>query len=334
MLQKTQLYWDVKAALARLCPTTGLRRLPKSIIVEPTNVCNLTCPVCPTSLGMVRPRGFISLDLFRSIIDEFSGVPDKPRIEMNFAGEPLLHPEVARLVKYAHDKGHRTYISTNSTALTEARSVDLIDSGLDAIDLCLDGLTEEAHEAYRVGSEFEQVKENIERFIKIKHELGAGNPNCSIQTLLTSYSEKQIDGIVDWARDTRADSISLKSFSLGSHSSPDVRDRFAYLLPRDPMLRRKHSSTRRTLCYTMVNQAVIYWNGEIGLCCADYYGENILGNVADGGFIETILSRKVVGMRKLGFLRQYDICRTCPVADADLKRMVVDFSQERSESSL
>jgi len=57
-----------------------------------------------------------------------------------------------KLVKYAHQKGCSTYISTNATTLTKELSKNLIKNGLDSIHLCIEGITKKSHEAYRIGS--------------------------------------------------------------------------------------------------------------------------------------------------------------------------------------
>jgi len=263
---------------------------------------------------------------FKWVIAEFRDSPAKPRIEMDFAGEPTLNPNVHTLVRYAHEMGHHTYISTNTTVLTRELSTELIKAGLDSIHLCLDGITADAHEAYRMGSRFGQIKENIETFIRIKRELGARNPQCIIQTLLTSFSEGQTLELTDWARKIGADAISFKSLSMGTHSPPELRQKYAYLLPKNVELRRKSSVVRKRLCPVIPHQAVVYWNGDVGLCCADYYGEILLGNVTQNGLMHTITSEQALEQRKRGLLRQHDMCQTCPVADADFVRINVNFS--------
>ena len=38
---------------------------PLTLMVEPTNICNLKCPLCPTGRGLIkRPKGFLNLNNF------------------------------------------------------------------------------------------------------------------------------------------------------------------------------------------------------------------------------------------------------------------------------
>ena len=43
---------------------------PTHLQVEPTNLCNLKCPLCPVTEGLKRPKGHMDLDLFKKFIDE------------------------------------------------------------------------------------------------------------------------------------------------------------------------------------------------------------------------------------------------------------------------
>jgi MoaA/NifB/PqqE/SkfB family radical SAM enzyme len=65
--------------------------LPRILMIEPTNECNLRCPLCPTGAGTLRrPKGFMALELYRSILAELDGALE--RLMLYNYGEPFLHP--------------------------------------------------------------------------------------------------------------------------------------------------------------------------------------------------------------------------------------------------
>ena len=43
---------------------------PTHLQIEPANLCNLKCALCPIAAGMHRTAGHMSLDMFRKVIDE------------------------------------------------------------------------------------------------------------------------------------------------------------------------------------------------------------------------------------------------------------------------
>ena len=62
-----------------------------SLIIEPTNTCNLRCSFCFVTEGMSREEGFMDLALFKKVIDD---TPELEHLCMHNWGEPLLHKEI------------------------------------------------------------------------------------------------------------------------------------------------------------------------------------------------------------------------------------------------
>jgi len=117
----------LKGFLKYYTPSYLFQKIPSMIIIETTNICNLRCPVCPTTIDMHRSRGFMDFDLYKSIIDEFDGHKKKPEIAMNFSGEPMLHKNV---LKYANILGKLggVEIITNGDTLNEKQLVEIYNS--------------------------------------------------------------------------------------------------------------------------------------------------------------------------------------------------------------
>lgn len=303
--------------LARLLPLSFFRRPPKIIIIDATNSCNLRCPVCPVTFAMQRKRGMMKPDVFRRIIDDFQDQREKPAIYFSFSGEPTLHRDLPDFIAYAHDNGHDTYLSTNATRLTPELSMRLIRSGLARVNLCMDGFSKEAQEAYRVNSDFAQVKAAIEEFLRLKTQLGARTPVTVLQTLLTSYSEPQMAEMEEWAREAGFDRVRFKTFSIGSYTSAEQKRAFAHFLPRQKKLRRHPRHTSHALCTVPLFQSVVFWNGDLGLCCIDYDQVIQLPNVGRDGFLAAYRSDTAARARKRGFLKQFGICRSCSFSNAE-----------------
>ncbi len=314
-------------------PSFIFKKIPNMIIIETTNICNLRCPVCPTTIDMTRSRGFMDFNLFKNIIDDFNEFEKKPEIAMNFSGEPTLHKNIYQFVEYASSKGHRTYISTNVTAMNKNNSVKLIKSGLSDIHLCIDGFSNKSHDTYRIGSKFEIIKRNIEIFMNSKHELNSKNPNVCIQTLLTSLSENEKDDMVKWAEDIGADSIDFKSFNLGSFTSKELKNKYEYLLPTEDKFRRHQKKEFKSICTIPYHQTVVYWNGDLGLCCTDFDKKVKMPNIRqNGGFLKTIFSKEVMDIRKNGLKKKYDICSDCSIGNADYMGYNYSFENRDKDS--
>src|SRR3989338_2689484 len=76
---------------------------PYYLLIEPTNLCNLKCPMCPTGNGtMPRPRGFMTFETFKKIIDEMGDYLITVTL-MNY-GEPFLNQDVYKMISYANKR--------------------------------------------------------------------------------------------------------------------------------------------------------------------------------------------------------------------------------------
>ncbi|MEM7424677.1 MAG: radical SAM protein [Pseudomonadota bacterium] len=314
-------------AFAPMIPLFWFKRLPSIIVMDVTNLCNLRCPVCPVTIAMNRKRGLLKPDIFHTIIDDFKGQKKKPAIYFNFSGEPTLNAALPEFVAYATENGHDTFLSTNATKLTPELSERLIKAGLGKVYLCMDGFSKEAQEAYRVRSNFDEVKANIEGFMAKRRELGASNPRSILQTLLTAYSEDQIEDIKVWAKETGLDQIRFKTFSLGSYTSPEEKRLGSRFLPKRKEHLRHPTEKERSTCIIPTYQTVVFWNGDLGLCCIDYDQMIQLPNVGDG-FISAYRSDEAARARKRGYLKQFDICKGCSLSNAEELGFRVDLREK------
>jgi MoaA/NifB/PqqE/SkfB family radical SAM enzyme len=308
-----------------LIPLAYFKTLPTVIIIDVTNSCNLRCPVCPVTIAMTRTRGLLKMEVFKQIIDDFRGTKAKPAMYFNFSGEPTLNPALPDFVAYAHDNGHDTYLSTNATKLDVDMSERLIRAGLARVNLCMDGFSKEAQESYRVRSDFDAVKANIELFLETRERLGAKNPLCVLQTLLTSYSEHQMDDMTEWAKEAGFDRIRFKTFSIGSYTSEEEKREYSRFLPTKTELLRHPTGTERSLCNIPLFQSVVFWNGDLGLCCIDYDQMIQLPNIGEGGFKKAYRSNEAARARKRGFLKSFDICKGCSFSNAENLGFKVDL---------
>jgi MoaA/NifB/PqqE/SkfB family radical SAM enzyme len=138
--------------------------------IEPTNVCNLRCKRCYAqnpSLFAKREQGFMDLALFKRLVDEIAGYPQKVFLGLNYGGESLLHPQFAEMVKYAvQKKKFSVGFTTNGVLIDDAMINTLSTHRVDDIVVSLDGMSE-AHESLRSGSKYSDVRVKILRLKKV-----------------------------------------------------------------------------------------------------------------------------------------------------------------------
>ena len=103
-----------------------------------TRRCNLRCVHCYAHSRDVAYEGELSTEEGEALIDDLAGF-GSPVILFS-GGEPLLRPDLARLVRRAVGKGMRAVISTNGTLIRREVARELKELGLSYVGVSLDGM--------------------------------------------------------------------------------------------------------------------------------------------------------------------------------------------------
>ena len=122
-----------------------------------------------------------------------------PSVKLNWRGEPLTHPRLPRLVDYAKRAGIlEVLINSNAVELSERKSRDLIEAGLDVLIYSFDGGTKETYEKIRIRGKFDVVTSNLRRLIELRDELGSPT---KIMTSIIRQKEalQEVDGDLEQA---------------------------------------------------------------------------------------------------------------------------------------
>lgn len=146
-----------------------------NLVIYATSFCNAKCKMCDvgvgSSSGIVRPLAgtpkYMSLSLLEKILrdDMFAG--HKPNIYFMMT-EPLLAPELPRMMKLCKDLGHKVYVTTNGLLL--ARRAEEISPYLNSIQVSLDGL-KNTHDAIRGDGFFDSAVEGVRKLRAINDKV-------------------------------------------------------------------------------------------------------------------------------------------------------------------
>jgi hypothetical protein len=148
-------------------------------------ICNSRCKKCPVGLyergeigqdnsGEFDPkkRTFFPMNIFTKIADEIGNYPWSI-LRFHGRGEPLLHPNYIEMIEYAKKAGVGTVTSfTNAILLDEKKTEQILNSGLDLLELSIDAYTEDLYRTFRGTNYFKQVVKNAENFIRARNERG------------------------------------------------------------------------------------------------------------------------------------------------------------------
>jgi radical SAM protein with 4Fe4S-binding SPASM domain len=270
-------------------------KLPTTVMMEPTNICQLECPACPTP-GMQRKKGYLTFQNFKKFVDMN---PFVKRIIFNYAGETSLNQQMDKILKYAKEKNIYTITGTNCKIYNEG----LLYSS--EIWLALDGMSPESYMQYR-GPHFEDVMKTIEKYVSEKKQQNLDTV-LTIQNVVFSYNEHEIEKMKEFAKNMGLDKIIFKTACFGPTGIKDY-------LPKNPEYRRYDENNKlmeKPLLCDKIFVPFIMWDGRIALCCYVVESPIYVGNVFEKPIKELWGTKQFKDIRKKVVTEQLPICKTC-----------------------
>lgn len=288
---------------------------PVRLWIEPTNLCNLNCTICPSKeAAKVVPCGYMDFELYKEIIEQIS----KFCVDINLfnRGESLLHPEICQMIRYAREKGLSTRLETNATLLDKGKSEEILNSGLDFISFSFDGYTRQVYEDIRRGADFDKILSNILEFLRMKKKRRQNRPYTLLQVIETEYLLK--NSTIQDRRDfkSRFVNLPLNGFRIisphrfgGKIEESAVGARYAYVSDKPSIFKVSYLPCPYLWC-----SMAILWDGTILPCCVNFFIEYPLGSVKETPIIDTWNSKAMVDLRKKIANREFKavpMCREC-----------------------
>ena len=298
--------------------------MPKLIIIDPTNHCNLKCPLCPTGSGDTSVAyGLLKLDKYKKVVDVFAKWAQS--MNLYFWGEPLLNKSFIEMIRYASQSPYqiRSNTSVNLNAVTDEQIEGLLTSNLDTLHVFIDGTTQEVYEKYRVGGNLETVLNNLKKLIAVK-KLYKSDTTIQWAFIVNKYNEHQVETAKKMASDfgVAFELVYLKTHLKEDYLAPvdKMIDKYREWLPDNPKYSHYDMDTKTRkhplkFCREPWRQVAINWNGDVFPCAHVHTEEkDRMGNIFEQDFAEIWNGEKYVAARKelLGQPNDLEtICHAC-----------------------
>ncbi|MFB3818787.1 MAG: radical SAM protein [Candidatus Methylomirabilales bacterium] len=156
-------------------PAAQLARL----YVEPTTACNLRCRTCIRHVWN-EPVGRMDASTFQAVLQGITELPERPTVFFGGLGEPLGHPDFLDMVRAVKALDAPVEAITNGALLDTAKAEALIDLGLDALWVSMDGASPECYADVRTQGDFGRVMQNLETLRDLKIQKRARRPVLGI----------------------------------------------------------------------------------------------------------------------------------------------------------
>jgi radical SAM protein with 4Fe4S-binding SPASM domain len=315
---------------------------PYYVQFEVTTHCNLACYMCVRHEAIREPR-HLAYDDFVRTFDQVRA----PKVALSGTGEPLLHPEIVRMIAYARSRGAAVHIPSNGTLLGRPGMAEgLVEAGLTLMKISIDAATARTYAAIRRQDCFERVIEGIRRVNACKGARGSRLPALRFDVVILKENQSEIPAIVRLARDLGVGVVFFRAIQtrgtgrereeavgkdvdfdalyrsvrrgIAEAAAVGVRTNLADVA-RDfdayrSLYLTQDASMSGQVCLLPWLQCFISVGGEVSPCCATYTNEGLsAGNVFEQPFETVWNGRKMQAMRrrfKEG-RRPYAICRDC-----------------------
>lgn len=276
------------------------------INIEISNICNLQCSFCPE---VIRSKKIMTVSLFRRIIEQVA--PLTEQVCFHLMGDPLVHPELEKLVEICHEHQVRIFLVTNGVLLREKQLELLLHPAFRQVNFSLhsffDNFPDRTPDTY-LAKIFEFTDEALMKRPELYINFRLWNLNDTKQNQIKN--QLILQKIANHFHVDVSEEINLRT-----HKSLHLKDRLYIHFDSEfiwPDLQLPILGTQGT-CYGLSSHFGILADGTVVPCCLDKEGHIPLGHI-DSNTIHEILnnprSQKIIeGFRKRKLVE--NLCQRC-----------------------
>jgi len=174
-----------------------------------TNKCNLRCEICGSQKYLDQTetrRRHMEFGTVEAVAQTI--FPFLVTVELNSQGDPMLYPEITRVLQLISEHGCELKVQTNGTLFTD-RIVDLLTQQHGEVNLSLDAVGPKFDEVRR-GGVWAKAEPGLKRFLASRDpkKLAVG-----VYPTVTRRTVGEAVGILDWAAAHDVDTVVFHRYS-------------------------------------------------------------------------------------------------------------------------
>jgi MoaA/NifB/PqqE/SkfB family radical SAM enzyme len=184
---------------------------PLFINIGLTHKCNLRCKICETWKFGLNEKDELKLDELQKLVNQIGRWGD---INLSFAGgEPLIRKkELLECIKLAKRWMLTTHLTTNGQLIDRKTAGELVSSGLDFLQISLDG-SKETNDYIRGKGSYEKAIKAIKELKRAKEKIGS-DLKLSLTTVVTDKNIDELLDMVKFVEDFGLHEVSFNPYNL------------------------------------------------------------------------------------------------------------------------
>ncbi len=290
---------------------------PNIVALEVTNHCQMRCVHCPHGHDLIRKKGLMDMDLFRSVIDDIDAwkreAPRLPEIVLYGNGEPLLHKKLPDMVRYVKERGFNVNLSSNVQLASPEKAAALSDAGLDLIKLSFWGDDKAEYEQRAKRHDFDETIEKAKAFI------AAASPDMEV--LINIVKFRTPGAALDPSPEFMRHFEGFPNVRFYCFFASDWRGTLDLPELKAPLI----GEPQKKPCKMAAEMVPISVEGQVVFCWIDYNREWVLGNYRPGSLLDFWRSDERLSrleMQAEGRFPEMELCKGCsaPYTEAAKER--------------
>jgi len=278
-------------------------------ILEINNTCNIDCLMCKTSLA-TRKKGKISSETLQVALKRLKedGITN---VSLHTIGDPLANPRLEEVFTELRKYKIKCSISTNGLLLY--KYVDVLKEFMDicpSIRFSIDGATKKTYEKIRAKGKWKDLIYNLDL---CNEKLKTCGLATDINITLSKDNFKEIGQFIILFKKYISYPPLDYSFTFVNSLSPDTSYfHHVNLLP-------KHTHRNKMCPLVSGNTPFVLFDGKASICCRDYSGELVIGDINNSSLDEIRKSKELQLLQKAhtsGNLNNYNLCKNCFKVDS------------------
>lgn len=274
--------------------------IPKKVKIDASSLCQLDCPKCYMRQFDHMPvgEGYLRFDHFKKVLDENSGIRE---IELSNWGEVFLNPELKDILEYAYQKNVRITMlnGVNLNKVSDDILETLVKTQVRAINISIDGASQEVYSIYRRRGNYDRVIEHIEKINYFKSKHNSVYPKLTWQYIIFEHNEHQV-----LEAKTKATELGMDIFFKLQHDEGYVPKNPEFLKEVTGLevfsiedFYEQYGESYITTCFDLFDMPQINWDGKLLGCCR-VYDKDFSANVFELGLKKALQTPKLVAIRK------------------------------------
>lgn len=297
--------------LTALAPEPSAKLVPKpsfaKVHIEISNICNLQCSFCP---AVERKKGIMKVEEFEAILAQVG--PLAEQVCLHLMGEPLLHPEIDKIVSLCEEKGVRIFLVSNGVLLREKSISTLLRPAFRQLNFSL--------HSFRDNFGDKDPTLYLKKIFALTDRAFVERPDLYINYRLWNLDDPRGSAesnlrMLDLVQQRYGEVMPADAFDVRRRKSFRLRNRLYLHFDTEfvwPSMDLPEQGTKGR-CYGLSSHFGVLVDGTVVPCCLDKEGVITLGNIFENDIHSILGSERAQKMVK-GFQKgvlEEALCRRC-----------------------